>query len=274
MTSLCKLQGRHSRTSTRALSETSRSLSIHSMFNARLSRCSGAFDDLIENNRRRIKILEEMASLLYREWFVHFRFPGHEDVGLVDSELGPIPEGWEMLPLGDITEQLAVGQRYDTKTVAETGSVRVLDQSISGHLGFHDEAPGIVATVAEPVFTFANHTCAMRLLMEPFSVIQNVFPKTGKPELTTTYFAYHSGRDRQQTEEYKGHHPRWREATVPVPSLSLQEQFTSLVRPMHELQWNLTRQNTVLREARDLLLPRLVSGELDVSDLDLGGVLG
>ena len=63
----------------------------------------GAFDDLIENNRRRIEILEEMARLLYREWFVHFRFPGHEDVGLVDSELGPIPEGWEMLPLGDIT---------------------------------------------------------------------------------------------------------------------------------------------------------------------------
>ena len=88
----------------------------------------GAFDDLIENNRRRIEILEEMARLLYREWFVHFRFPGHEDVGLVDSELGPIPEGWEMLPSGDITEQLAVGQRYATKTVAETGSVRVLDQ--------------------------------------------------------------------------------------------------------------------------------------------------
>ena len=49
---------------------------------------------LIENNRRRIEILEEMARLLYREWFVHFRFPGHEDVELVDSDLGPISEGW------------------------------------------------------------------------------------------------------------------------------------------------------------------------------------
>ena len=47
----------------------------------------------MQNNRRRIEILEEMARLLYREWFVHFRFPGHEDVKLVDSDLGPIPEG-------------------------------------------------------------------------------------------------------------------------------------------------------------------------------------
>ncbi len=58
-----------------------------------------AYDDLIENNTRRIEILEEMAQRIYREWFVHFRFPGHEDVPLVDSELGPIPEGWERRPL-------------------------------------------------------------------------------------------------------------------------------------------------------------------------------
>ena len=61
----------------------------------RIGRSLDHFDELIENNRRRIEILEEMARLLYREWFVHFRFPGHEDVELVDSDLGPIPEGWE-----------------------------------------------------------------------------------------------------------------------------------------------------------------------------------
>jgi len=54
-----------------------------------------AYDDLIENNTRRIKILEEMAQAIYREWFVHFRFPGHEGVRMVESELGMIPEGWE-----------------------------------------------------------------------------------------------------------------------------------------------------------------------------------
>jgi len=60
-----------------------------------------AFDDLIENNRRRIEVLEEMARLLYREWFVHFRFPGHGDVEMVDSDLGPIPEGWGHTCLAD-----------------------------------------------------------------------------------------------------------------------------------------------------------------------------
>jgi type I restriction enzyme S subunit len=62
----------------------------------RIASTLSAFDDLIENNSRRIEILEEMARLIYREWFVHFRFPGHEDVNMVDSELGKIPEGWEV----------------------------------------------------------------------------------------------------------------------------------------------------------------------------------
>jgi len=60
-----------------------------------------AYDDLIENNTRRIAILEELAQAIYREWFVNFRFPGHENVKLVDSPLGMIPEGWEVGNLGD-----------------------------------------------------------------------------------------------------------------------------------------------------------------------------
>src|SRR6266487_1637132 len=61
-----------------------------------------AYDDLIENNTRRIAILEEMAQSLYREWFVHFRFPGHEKKRLVESELGLIPEGWEVKAVGKL----------------------------------------------------------------------------------------------------------------------------------------------------------------------------
>ena len=61
-----------------------------------------AYDDLIENNRGRINVLEEMAGLVYREWFVNFRFPGHEGVRRVASELGEIPEGWERSKLGDV----------------------------------------------------------------------------------------------------------------------------------------------------------------------------
>jgi len=74
-----------------------------------------AYDDLIENNTRRIAILEEMAQSLYREWFVHFRFPGHEKKRLVESELGLIPEGWAVVKLGDISSLISRGisPKYD-----------------------------------------------------------------------------------------------------------------------------------------------------------------
>lgn len=68
-----------------------------------------AYDDLIENNTRRIKILEEMAQAIYKEWFVHFRFPGHEKVKMVESELGLIPEGWEVKRLGEVCK-IVMGQ--------------------------------------------------------------------------------------------------------------------------------------------------------------------
>lgn len=60
----------------------------------------GAIDDLIENNRRRIALLEQMAQAIYREWFVHFRYPGHEEDELVDSHLGPVPTRFDIAPLG------------------------------------------------------------------------------------------------------------------------------------------------------------------------------
>lgn len=75
-----------------------------------------AYDDLIENNTRRIEILEEMARNLYREWFVNFRFPGHEQVKMVDSDLGLIPEGWEIKPLSEVCERINYGYTAKAKT--------------------------------------------------------------------------------------------------------------------------------------------------------------
>lgn len=72
----------------------------------RIAGILSAYDELIENNQKRIKILEEMARSLYREWFVNFRFPGHESVRLVPSPLGNIPEGWEVKRLGDIADEM------------------------------------------------------------------------------------------------------------------------------------------------------------------------
>ena len=74
-----------------------------------------AYDDLIENNTRRIKILEEMAQMLYREWFVNFRFPNHENVKMIESELGLIPEGWEMKKMKDLGIKIIDGANSNLK---------------------------------------------------------------------------------------------------------------------------------------------------------------
>ena len=66
-------------------------------------------DELMENNQRRIQILEEMARALYREWFVHFRFPGHEKLSRVASPLGDIPQGWEVTTLRAVTTKIGSG---------------------------------------------------------------------------------------------------------------------------------------------------------------------
>lgn len=75
----------------------------------RIASILSAYDDLIENNTRRIAILEEMARRIYEEWFVHFRFPGHEQVKMVESELGLIPDGWSWQSLRDIAVDVRDG---------------------------------------------------------------------------------------------------------------------------------------------------------------------
>ena len=70
----------------------------------RIAGILSAYDELIENSQRRIKALESMARALYREWFVHFRFPGHEKVSRVASSFGDIPKGWEVKKLGDVLD--------------------------------------------------------------------------------------------------------------------------------------------------------------------------
>ncbi len=90
----------------------------------------GAIDDLIENNRRRIELLEQMAQAIYREWFVHFRYPGHEGAALVDSPLGPIPEGWEVKPLASVAS-LTMGQSPLSKHYNSEGIGRPFHQGVS-----------------------------------------------------------------------------------------------------------------------------------------------
>jgi len=229
-----------------------------------------AYDDLTENNLRRIEILAEMAQLVYREWFVKSRFPGHENVRMVESEMGPIPEGWDVVRTEDLVKRVASGKKYEQRTVSAVGAIPVLDQGRSGIIGYHHDEPGVRASEEEPVIVFANHTCYQRIIQYPFSAIQNVLPFVANPErCRNIYWLHWATKDLVEFSDYKGHWPEFMTKKLVCPPANYAEGFGQVVGPIVQLTYKLEVQNQLLQRTRDLLLPKLISGELDVSELDV-----
>lgn len=247
----------------------------------------GSLDDLIENNWRRIEILEEMARLIYREWFVYFRFPGHEDVALVDSDIGLIPEGWEIATLDSVASlnERSLREGYDVGEIlyVDISSVGLRTIDPPEAMDFSD-APGrarrLVAAGDTIWSTVRPNRRSHALLVDPPS---NMVCSTGFAVLTPKAVPSSFLFETTSTDEFTAHltglatgsaypavrPPDFECFTFALPPTELQEQFDQAVGPMHQLQHTLSEQNHVLAEARNLLLPRLISGELDVSDLDL-----
>ena len=224
----------------------------------RIAGIFSAYDDLIENNLRRIKILEEMAQSLYREWFVHFRFPGHESVKLVDSPLGKIPEGWRVGRFQDI----AVLQRgFDLpKATRMEGDVPIY--AASGITGYHLEAkvkaPGIVTgrsgTIGEVMY-----------VQEDFWPLNTALWVKNFPESEPLYAYYYL-----LSVDLKGFNSG---AAVPtlnrndvhglaalVPAKAVQAKFQIITERLHLQLRTLQLKNQTLRRTRDLLLPKLLDG--------------
>lgn len=227
-----------------------------------------AYDDLIENNTRRIKILEEMAQALYREWFVHFRFPGHEGMRMVESELGLIPDGWNIEKVKNILKRLPVGKAYTQSEVSDKGQFQVIDQSRDDILGYHDGPPSQIASPESPIIIFGDHTCKMQMLIEPFSVGPNVIPFVSKNNLPIPYL-YFLIHDLIETKEYKRHWTELTNKTVVFTNGKNAQLFSDIIKPNFEQMRLLKMKNTNLSRTRDLILPKLISGELDVSELDI-----
>lgn len=229
----------------------------------RIAGILSAYDDVIENNTRRIKILGEMAQAVYCEWFVHFHFPGHERVKLIDSELGEIPTGWEVVIVEQLVSRVSAGKKYETKTVSPTGSVPVLDQGQSGIIGYHNDEPGVVASEDEPIIVFANHACYQRIIQFPFSAIQNVLPFVSNLERhRDIYWLHWATKDLVKFNDYKGHWPEFMSKQLLLPPADLCAEFGRIVKPMVQLTFSLERRNANLRRTRDLLLPKLISGQI------------
>jgi type I restriction enzyme, S subunit len=236
----------------------------------RIAGILSAYDELIENNQRRIKILEEMARSLYREWFVHFRFPGHDKVKIVTSPLGPIPQAWEVKTVEEVVKRIPVGRKYDQKTVSATGTVPVLDQGKSGIIGYHDDEPGVVASETAPVVVFANHTCHQSLIHFPFSTIQNVLPFVPNPAIPRNiYWLHWTTNGLVAFNDYKGHWPEFAAKTLVIPPADVCACFGDFAAPLARQALNLERAIENLRRTRDLLLPRLLSGQIDLANGDV-----
>ncbi|MDA9857493.1 restriction endonuclease subunit S [Rubripirellula sp.] len=252
-----------------------------------------AYDDLIENNTRRIAILEEMAQAIYREWFVNFRFPGHENVKLVDSPLGQIPEGWELLPMNSVCSRITDGAHRSPKSVDEglpmasvkdmedwrfdLSKARKIDGEEFAKLVKQDCKPlkGDVLIAKDGSYLKHAFVAENELEVVLLSSIAILRPN-GKLEPHLLTFILREPQTKGRLANYVSGVaiPRiilkdFARFEVIVPPESLQQLWWNHVQPAVELIHCLLRKNDHLRTTRDLLLPKLISGKLDVEDLDI-----
>lgn len=227
----------------------------------RIAGILSAYDDLIENKQRRIKILEEMARSLYREWFVHFRFPGHDKVKMVPSPLGPIPQGWGVKNVKEVIARRPNGQVYREENVASEGTIPVIDQSTNELLGFHDSEPDHLATPKNPIAIFGDHTCKMQLLVEPFSIGPNVVAFESNVDRPLSYL-FQLVQSLVQTQEYKRHWSQLNAKEIVLADKSTTQHFATSIQPSLQQAEVLRKTCRVLRRTRDLLLLRLLSGQI------------
>lgn len=189
---------------------------------------------------------------------------------LVESELGEVPKGWSVSKVDDILKRIKIKKRFKKNDVNEFGKTFVLEQGSNIILGFHDNEGSIPASKEEPVFIFGDHTCITKLMLSNFDVSENVIAVTGKER--NSYWTYYAIRDLQKFQEYRRHWMELVSKQVVMADLNLTDYFAKKVKTLHEEIENFVHENLVLINLRDTLLPKLLSGEVDVSDLHGEGV--
>ena len=237
------------------------------IFQEKIAKILSNYDDLIENNNNRIKILEEMAQKIYKEWFVDFKFPGHETTTFKQTVLGEIPNDWEIVLVENLLKRLKAKNKYTQENVLVQGKTVVIDQSTAEFLGFHNNEPDFIATPESPLLIFGDHTCKMQMLVENFSIGPNVIPITSKN--VPIAFLYYLIDSLIETKEYKRHWNDLIAKKVILPSKKLTIIFSQKLTPLMAMINHLKCKNQTLKQTRDILLPRLISGEIDVENMEI-----
>lgn len=240
-----------------------------------------AYDDLIENNRRRIQLLEQAARLLYKEWFVHLRFPGHEHVKIVDG----VPEGWGIGTVADFFDTTSGGtpsrkrseffegdinwvktQELNEDFIFETGE-KITTEALSKSSAklFPSETllvsiyggTNIGRTAILAIPSASNQACVALFPRHPSSnfIFAQLFFQINRESLIGIAQGAAQTNISQQT---------LRKVSMVMPSKALMQNFLVTLIPVYDQLKNLKLQNMKLEESRDLLLPRLMNGEVAV----------
>lgn len=255
----------------------------------RIASILSAYDDLIENNTQRIAILEEMARRIYEEWFVRFRFPGHEGVRMVESELGLVPEGWETVRMEDVCARITDGSHYSPKSIEagkpmasvkdmhdwgiNVGTCRQIAEDEYEKLVRNDCKPRLNDVLIAKDGSYLKHTFVVDqetdlVILSSIAILR----PNGRmlPNQLAMYLRLPDVASRMKGYVSGVAIPRivlrdFRQFLLLLPPAEVQREWAALCDPMLRLCRNLVRKNENLRTTRDLLLPKLISGELDVS---------
>lgn len=252
---------------------------------ARVASFVGSIDDLIENNRRRIEVLEEMARSIYREWFVKFRYPGHGDVPMVESALGPIPEGWGVTSLSAIAD-ITTGQSPKSEFYNDAGIGKPFHQgvadfgshfpstrkwcSVEGRSAFDGD---ILVSVRAPVgrINIANTDITIG------RGLAGLRAKDGRQGLLLGHL-----REAFAEEDSMGNDgaifkslskTELSSVAVLVPPSDFADAANEILTDNLTMIRGLAQTTRQLSDIRDLLLPKLITGQIDVSSLDLDSLI-
>ena len=246
-----------------------------------------AYDDLIENNLKRIKLLEEKAQLTYEEWFVRMKFPGHESVEL-DKDTG-LPKGWELRPFSELAQinprtsikKGTIAPYVPMSSVSENSMIinPIEERAASGGTKFKN-GDTIFARITPCLENGKTGFVQFMEEDEQVATGSTEYIVFRESEFIGKYFIYCTARSNEFRENaiksMVGSDGRQRvkvecfeKSIINYPGIEKAEEFERVVGPAFKLIQNFVKQNQLLKEARDILLPRLMAGMIDVEKLDL-----
>lgn len=244
------------------------------------------YDKLIENNNKRIKILEEMAQKIYKEWFVDFRFLGHETATFKQTDLGKIPNNWEIKQIGKEYKTYLGGtpsrneEKYWNGKIpwlnsGKTNELRItkaseyvtelgLEKSSTKLMPQYTTVLAITGATLGQVSMLGSEMCANQSVVGIYSDKNPEYVFYLMKDKIQKLIQSASGGAQQHINK-----DIVNEMKFVLPADTMLNDFKNIIRPINKEIFNLLYKNHTLKQTRDILLPRLISGEIDVEKLEI-----